>query len=101
MGTSLYWKSEVPMEQEEFWITAWGQQSVVIAALNIVVARKGSQEIQEAVAAVTAIGTAVGFCLQIGVRERGHDKMWYQGAGIVVGLCLINAYFGFFNKDQK
>ena len=102
--TSIYFKSDVPMNDEVY--NAWqfcGTQYLVISALNFAVARNGTKAIQKAVCSGVAMGCTLGLGIMINnnYKERSDAPIWYQVIALYVGLGAINAYFAFFQKDEK
>merc|ERR1719189_2189490 len=97
--TSFYFKSDLPMNDEVY--NAWqfyGQQTLVIAALNFAVARNGTKAMQKAVSSCIAMGCALGFCLAVKNKDKSDALVWYQALATFVALGAINAYFGFSSK---
>lgn len=79
----------------------YGQENLVIAALNFAVARNGTKATQKAVSSGIVMGCALGFCLAVKNREKSDALIWYQAIATMVGLGAMNAYFAFFEKDEK
>merc|ERR1719400_208815 len=97
--TSIYFKSHLPMNDEVY--TAWqfyGQENLVIAALNFAVARNGTKATQKAVCSGIAMGCALGTCLVIKNKEKCDAPMWSQALATMLGMAALNAYFAFFKN---
>merc|ERR1719189_1480956 len=100
--TSIYFKSHLPMNDEVH--NAWqfyGQQNLVIAALNFAVARNGTKTTQKAASSCVAMGCMLGFCLCIKNKEKSDALVWYQAVATMVSMAAINAYFAFSGNDEK